>query len=146
MKPRTSITQSSLVAVFASEVGARVKRCVMNELKPCPFCGSTDLFVEDGIDHYRIECRSCLASGPAVRMPDEAAKPWNLRKSHWISVEESLPEEGLNVLIVHNGIVDIGYHQNGEWYSNTPYHRFLDVEYWCYLPQLPEASNDRPKS
>lgn len=52
-------------------------------LEPCPFCGSTDVHVEEtpGVGQY-VCCSSCQAQGPFVARigdPEEAAPPWNRR-------------------------------------------------------------------
>ena len=52
----------------------------MTELKPCPFCGSTDLSheVDDGLAWKK--CDKCGATGPAVSKYDEDGDPdWNTR-------------------------------------------------------------------
>jgi Lar family restriction alleviation protein len=47
----------------------------MIELKPCPFCGGTDLI------HYGdyIDCRSCDASGPWSTDKATSSELWNKR-------------------------------------------------------------------
>lgn len=52
----------------------------MNELKPCPFCGSKHVHgekVKRGI--YRVECWCCGASVESVASIDKAIKWWNNR-------------------------------------------------------------------
>ncbi|WP_422234167.1 Lar family restriction alleviation protein [Methylorubrum rhodinum] len=58
--------------------------------KPCPFCRSNDVFVEnmDGVE-YRVWCNSCAAMGPPVEHGDygdgreletrDAIRAWNKR-------------------------------------------------------------------
>lgn len=120
----------------------------MNEMKPCPFCRCRVVSLEDIKRQCFVECSKCGATGPVYDRDkkEKAVEAWNNTWMLWVHVTESLPEEGLNVLIIHDGIVDIGYQHNGEWYSNTPGHRFLDVEHWCYLPPLPEKSDDSPQT
>lgn len=41
----------------------------MNELKPCPFCGSTDVAVEHDEEYWTVvfgTCLTCDAQGPTV--------------------------------------------------------------------------------
>lgn len=52
----------------------------------CPFCGSSDLFMEEiGSDPLtRVVCRNCWSTGPSRRGHDkcaqnDAAKAWNTR-------------------------------------------------------------------
>lgn len=53
----------------------------MDELLPCPFCGSDNVFVmEDESGHLIVECDSCLARGPkysATGLPADTL--WNTR-------------------------------------------------------------------
>jgi Lar family restriction alleviation protein len=51
------------------------------ELKPCPFCGSTDVSIEvRGDRHLRVLCCSCAAKGPHVYFVRvEAIAAWNRR-------------------------------------------------------------------
>lgn len=64
----------------------------MKSLKPCPFCGNTDIHITEAWPHYAY----CLECGAALkpRNPDfgddgikQAAAAWNRRKAvvgHWI--------------------------------------------------------------
>ena len=63
------------------------------ELKPCPFCGGTDLFIpeyEKCLGAMRIKCRNreCRAIGPryyekgkTAYIREEAIKAWNRRET-----------------------------------------------------------------
>lgn len=52
----------------------------MNELKPCPFCGSKHVHGEKvKRDIYRVECWCCGASVESVASIDKAIKWWNMR-------------------------------------------------------------------
>jgi Lar family restriction alleviation protein len=56
-------------------------------LRPCPFCGSRALVVDDvGTErrHTWVRCRACDATGPYVGAPEpvedaEAIRQWNTR-------------------------------------------------------------------
>ena len=57
----------------------------MNELKPCPFCGGTNLYV-DGYDHtagkrWRVVCLDCMATVDLgwVQQKYRAIEAWNRR-------------------------------------------------------------------
>lgn len=51
------------------------------ELKPCPFCGGTDLEIlkpNDWSDTYSILC-SCTGEGPCCETECDAIEKWNER-------------------------------------------------------------------
>lgn len=52
------------------------------ELKPCPFCGSTDTDVLRSTDGVKFwgRCETCGAVGGVGSTDEEAAKLWNQRK------------------------------------------------------------------
>lgn len=59
----------------------------MIELKPCPFCGSYDVFsIEvpyDSINYYLVKCSNCNTYGPRWAQTEaEGIKAWNERKTH----------------------------------------------------------------
>lgn len=49
------------------------------ELKPCPFCGSNDVTVNDAYMHSYAQCRVCRAEGGLRDSHDEAVAAWNRR-------------------------------------------------------------------
>lgn len=53
----------------------------MTKLKPCPFCGSTDIFVHvdphDGADV--VECWDCNANIASLNSKSDAIRGWNKR-------------------------------------------------------------------
>jgi Lar family restriction alleviation protein len=49
----------------------------MSELKPCPFCGSTDIKLHDEISHA-VWCQECFAEVPSIDI-ESAIKLWNTR-------------------------------------------------------------------
>lgn len=59
-------------------------------LKPCPFCGGTDLYWDPEI--CSILCESCIACGPTSLMKEIAEKRWNQRMTNgklpeWLKTE-----------------------------------------------------------
>lgn len=60
----------------------------MDELKPCPFCGSAGLIrYREANDDYIPECTNedCIASyviGNSFQSSDEAAEVWNRRRDN----------------------------------------------------------------
>jgi Lar family restriction alleviation protein len=82
----------------------------MSELKPCPFCGGTNIETEQG-STFRWEvayCIDCDAHAGEVRKDTlnddvdvaeqqaalDAVAEWNRRSSPWISVKDDLPLDG----------------------------------------------------
>lgn len=61
-------------------------KVIETDLKPCPFCGSTDINI-DGCT-VRVRCRNCYASSPlisrflkyATSEKEAARMAWNTRK------------------------------------------------------------------
>ena len=66
------------------------------ELKPCPFCGSTSLDPRGYRDERWIECRNCEAISPTTDSEEAAAHAWNrvadwqstARAANWLPPEE----------------------------------------------------------
>lgn len=52
-----------------------------DKLKPCPFCGSEALIVDDDKEHYGvfIACSKCCSSTEIFKTEDEALISWNSR-------------------------------------------------------------------
>ena len=48
----------------------------MDKIKPCPFCGSKDLYARDNSGHY-VVCKNCDAYGPYGKDAEEAIRLWN---------------------------------------------------------------------
>ena len=57
----------------------------MTELKPCPFCGSSNIIVELYVTGCNVKCKSCGAEGPIIpnyangRQKEQAITAWNTR-------------------------------------------------------------------
>ena len=49
------------------------------KLKPCPFCGSDDVVVEETYTSGYVRCRDCGAEGGFRYSHDEAVAAWNRR-------------------------------------------------------------------
>jgi len=53
----------------------------MDELKPCPFCGWTDVgYIQTICDGwYLVECKNCQCEGALCETIEEAITAWNFR-------------------------------------------------------------------
>lgn len=53
----------------------------MTELKPCPFCGSSDIEINLGYEeaYYQIDCESCDLRAFFFDEKKESIKKWNTR-------------------------------------------------------------------
>lgn len=52
---------------------------MINELKPCPFCGGgTHYYAPAPIDHH-IQCEKCFAETGGFSSKEEAIQAWNTR-------------------------------------------------------------------
>lgn len=95
----------------------------MSELKNCPFCGGSNIYV-DGYDHdagkrWRVVCLDCMATvdDGCIQQKYRAIEAWNRRADGWIAVEERLPEVGKCVLIRQTYHAFLGEH--GEYEGVT---------------------------
>lgn len=56
----------------------------MNDLKPCPFCGSKNVTIIEGVTNFfekinYVLCRSCQCRGASSRFEERAVEVWNRR-------------------------------------------------------------------
>lgn len=57
----------------------------------------------------------------------------------WISVEDSLPEEGKSVLVHYvDGWMPVAHLLNGKWYQSGGETSWLSVTHWMPLPEAPK--------
>ena len=56
---------------------------IQSGLSPCPFCGSSNVYVSECEGGHRgrwsAGCLLCDADGPTAPTPDEAREKWNTR-------------------------------------------------------------------
>jgi Lar family restriction alleviation protein len=48
-------------------------------LRPCPFCGGSDVWINGDLDPKFVVCRKCWAFGPTAPTVTQAAERWNRR-------------------------------------------------------------------
>ena len=51
-----------------------------NALRPCPFCGSHAVVVEEDVVGFAVSCADCDVSGPTGDDEEEAREAWNKRR------------------------------------------------------------------
>lgn len=138
MRPRFEMSDDMARAMVENlEVAFKMTE----ELKRCPFCGSTQFTQEwhNNLDSY-IECLDCGASAcPAA---------WNRRASPWVSVEDGLPAVGELVLVrfyyPEQGNYEYKalrqYCESG-WINpkNACCYDISSVTHWMPIPPLPET-------
>lgn len=146
----------------------------MDEIKPCPFCGSPAFEYPDGdMEGYSIMCsgKHALFNGSEDRCPmntfgydsqEASIKAWNRRaalaatQAGWVSVNDRLPTSSVWVL-AHNGKWTgvATYEVLAEWIDERwrdERSEFVEklgptVTHWMPLPAAPEssaASKDAP--
>ncbi len=82
----------------------------MNELLPCPFCGSDDVIIENHVDdiemmHPYISCIGCGTYGPQTSKGDEniAIERWNKRDELAQTSQQSY--KLMNNIIAHERMI-----------------------------------------
>ena len=115
----------------------------MSELKPCPFCGDTDVAVEQpGASRQSciVVCTNC-----GVRLESNETgwgKWWNTRVGDaWISVDDLMPKERQSILIhTDTGLVTGAYLFDGDWKCDLgPWIIGKHTTHWMPLPDPPEG-------
>lgn len=65
-----------------------------SQLKPCPYCGDTDLIIYGkGSEKHYVRCHGCDMQGPEIYGRDKAAAAWNAlhRTPEWTSEPPTQP-------------------------------------------------------
>lgn len=57
---------------------------MMDELKPCPFCGSNDIDIEklEKYGTYYLSCKQCSIEQPLYNTLEQAINAWNRRTNN----------------------------------------------------------------
>ena len=88
------------------------------ELQPCPFCGSTDLEVDDDDETSSVECEKCKIMGPVGDDLEEVIKLWNKRISTPPYLDETHPHFSKEVPIAISAW--IAMFENGGYSTKKP--------------------------
>jgi len=121
------------------------------KLLPCPFCGGEAKIILIGNDHTKKRKAevSCMTVGCSSKQTvaailhdhnwceQQAIAAWNQRPSHWVSVDDRLPDHGQDV--VASGIPDGDTkHSTIELTYSRAVGFIENIEYWIPLPSPPE--------
>lgn len=111
----------------------------MNELKPCPFCGSKAAFRYVSAFPRRkcwISCLGCSCMTAVFASEEEATTFWNKRTPDWIPVTEKMPEE-LEPFI--------GLDKRGRVFEAVNAFDEIEIEgitHWMPMPEPPEGRKE----
>ena len=73
------IGASEKIIIVVMEEGEKMEH---KEIKPCPFCGSKDIYCDDagrGTDMWFVQCNDCDATFPHFDSKEQAVRAWNRR-------------------------------------------------------------------
>lgn len=79
----------------------------MSELKPCPFCGSDDVFRGMLEEVHYVECCDCCAKIETYNGIEDAVKTWNTRaidRDELLKIADELENEFFVVYDSHGEI------------------------------------------
>jgi Lar family restriction alleviation protein len=73
---------------------------ILSQLKPCPFCGSRTILVQD----LSLYCQNCGAKGPSGSSVTQALILWNVRmpKSESTSKTQVPSDDSLHKIVVED--------------------------------------------
>ena len=94
----------------------------MDNLKPCPFCGSEELYADNGFLKKYVFCRNCHAYGPSGETEEEAIRLWN----HAPRIEEEPKMEKCCENCVH-----ISKEVDGKVYCTEELDEDYSCKYWA---------------
>ncbi len=62
---------------------------ISSSLKPCPFCGGTNLVLSNLVDDddFFVSCQSCFVQQTANYREAEAVAKWNTRAGGWLPAD-----------------------------------------------------------
>lgn len=92
------------------------------EIKPCPFCGSEELYADNGFLKKYVFCRNCHAYGPSGETEEEAIRLWN----HAPRIEEEPKMEKCCENCVH-----ISKEVDGKTYCTKEVAADYSCKYWA---------------
>ena len=61
----------------------------MEELKPCPFCGSNNQTIKNVWQTWRFVACECKAGGAPAKDDEGAIRNWNIRQERTCHIEEA---------------------------------------------------------
>jgi len=117
------------------------------ELKPCPFCGSKNVMIDDLFDNgtNTVFCGECQSKSSNFCHFDSAIEQWNTRapQNEWISVDDELPENITTIDLLINAKrrrIDCVF-MNGKFYVTPNSGDWVEIKntvtHWMIAPPLP---------
>lgn len=104
----------------------------MTPLKPCPFCGSTDVDTTGNDEVWFVGCNQCEA-GYGHSTLDSAKGQWNTRISPWRSLKDDPPKKPGHYVL--RGL--------GTRHYITSVYEANDGSLWCYLSDVHGCNDSR---
>lgn len=115
------------------------------QLKSCPCCDCHDIMIETmpGTDIgtvYRCVCMNCSLRTAWYDIKATAVEFWNCRADDWVGVEERLPEEEGDYLVLIDGekIIEVMWLNNNWYFEEGTYDWKGKVTHWRVKPERPE--------
>jgi Lar family restriction alleviation protein len=59
----------------------------IQRLRPCPFCGGSNLWINSDLDPKFVACRTCRAFGPTAATVTQAVEQWDDRATTRLKTE-----------------------------------------------------------
>ena len=114
----------------------------MAELKPCPFCGgeadcNNAGFMQYGWKKWAVECPIRGVVTHFFDTEEKATAAWNMRamRCEWISAEDRLPEDDVQVLAcTKHGKAFSAHCEKGKWRVSGS----VKITHWMPLPEPPK--------
>ena len=115
---------------------------LIRELKPCPFCGSTDIVSNYGGLLY---CKNCWIESTKLgwntrpledKLEAEVAELKPYRDGH--DADKELPDNEENVIVNVGACLYLAHYGSGEWHDSLSGQKLIrgSVKRWWKLPEV----------
>lgn len=116
---------------------------IVEELKPCPFCGGEARFVRgDVFNSHSVQCMKCHCFSPSLWTKEECTKEWNTRTTNWRKYPEEKPEVDGEYYVYRgegNGLPHEAVYKDerGGFFTIHNWYPKEDITHWQPLPEPP---------